>query len=171
MADRADHPGGRGRSGRLGRALAHGALGRRRAAGVGVLDDAPPRSRAGQSAGPDEVFDYERAVAAAPAPAGQVGAAHPMTPFDIAAYGLGIAAFAGVLLVCLAVLAMGGLATVDLVAGLAASAAAFCCGGLALLRLRRERTRSRRLAVMVMAGCAMGLPLLWTLLWRAVVGF
>jgi hypothetical protein len=94
----------------------------------------------------------------------------PMTSFDIAAYGLGIAAFAGVMLICLAVLAMGGLTTIDVVVGLVAGAAAVACGFFALARLRREPTAGRRFATAVMAVCAIGLPIVWTVLWNMVVG-
>jgi hypothetical protein len=112
--------------------------------------------------GRDEVFDYAQYAAADQDD-------RRVTPFDLAAYGLGMAAFAGVMLVCLAVLAMGGLTTVDVVVGLAASAAACCCGGVALLRLRYERGHARRLAAAGMALGAVALPILWTVLWNALV--
>jgi hypothetical protein len=93
-----------------------------------------------------------------------------LTTFGMAAYGLGLSVFAGVLLLTLAVFAMAGYATMDMIIGVIIAAGGLGCGAVALLYAGRDPHTPNRVAALAVGGLAVLLPPLWVVIWFQVLG-
>jgi hypothetical protein len=91
-----------------------------------------------------------------------------LSALGMAGYAAGLALFVGVLLASVAVFAMAGLTTLDLMVGLPVCVGAVGCG---LAALRRDHGVRWHRATLPLAAVGIVLPFVWATVWIRVVGW